>query len=95
MTKLQSAAVTAAFAAGVATHVGFAALSQPASNELTVVNMKLVREDLADGGVQWNARSCGYEWNDKHQRLGEPCWQSILPGNTVLPVERAVLEQKK
>ena len=93
MTKLQTAAVTAAFAAGVATHVGLAAFAQP-TRSLEVVNMKLVRNVLPDAGVEWSTRACAYETADG-VRLGEPCWQATIPNYLVAPVERALLDQHK
>ena len=81
-------------AVGGATFTAKAAPSALPTSTFTLVNTKLVREPLADGGVQWNARSCAYETRD-NVRLGEPCWAATLPGALVAPLEQGILDQKK
>lgn len=61
---------------------------------LKLVNVKLVREDLEDGGLAWNGRACGYDQVDGGT-VSEPCWQVRVPGPLFAPVGASVLDQKK
>lgn len=91
--SLQAAVLAAAFGAGA----GVSQLAtKPQANKhvLKLVNVKLVREDLEDGGLAWNGRACGYDQVDGGT-VSEPCWQVRVPGPLFAPVGASVLDQKK
>lgn len=71
------------------------ALDTPAPHHLEIINMKLVKSTQPDGGVAWSARTCAYETAPDAGRVAEPCWQAMVPGNLIAPVERTLLDQKK
>lgn len=87
--------VAALLAVGVAVGAGGSQLAEgvPPTPTTTVINTKLVRETLADGGVRWNSRTCAYEELDgKHT---EPCWYGVVTGGEAATLEQALLNQKR
>ncbi len=83
-TKALIAALIFAAGAGAGT-----AVSQPAKSNVTLVNLRLSREDLPDAGSQWRGRACGYDAREG-KRVAEPCWLVTLPAID----EKAILDQQ-
>ena len=65
-----------------------------APSQYELINMKLVKNSLADGGTVWTTRACAYETGPDGGSLGEPCWQGVLPANLVSPLVTSMLDQK-
>lgn len=91
---LKTAALVTAFAAGAGVSQLVATKSLPNKHTLKLINAKLVREDLPDGGVQWNGRACGYDQVDGGT-VAEPCWLVKVPGSTFSSTAASILDQTK
>lgn len=88
MDKLNKAFVVAlAFAAGTGAGT---AISQPTTPDVKIVNMKLVRAELPDGGFQWTGRACAYATTKAG--VTEPCWSVPVAATAVAPVEQLFLD---
>jgi hypothetical protein len=90
MDKTRALIAALAFAAGTGAGT---ALSQPEKPEVKIVNLKLVRSDLPDGGAQWTGRACAYE--KTKAGVTEPCWSAPVASGMVAPIEQLLLDGRK
>lgn len=96
MNKLNIAAISAALAVGSLGGAGVMSVvsAQPA-NTLQVANMRLIRNTVRDGGVEWYVRSCARELMVDGGTANEPCWGVTVPTSAATSaLEAAVLAGK-
>lgn len=88
MDKSKALIVSLAFAAGAGSAT---ILAQPNAPEREIVNMKVVKSVMPDGGAHWFGRACAYVKIDKG--LDERCWDANeIPPASIGPLEHVFLE---
>lgn len=91
----QNLQVALAFLLGIGSTIGVQqALVDPVTGLPKVtrlVNARLIREPLTDGGYGWAVRACGYVMEADGGHTLEPCWEEHVDSAQVQPLELALL----